>query len=134
MALGPPGFCKPEEAQSKLLLAEAPPGVYGPKQLGERFALWSAGSYEVLLARAEAGLAARQRLLTPHRKTAQCMAAGHKDAEPRNDGQMAMTTPPRASGMLRGPRLDQLAPDPCMPRRCLAFVRKPSPAALPEPC
>ena len=49
-----PGYCKLEEARSKLLLGECPQGAYAPKELAERFALWEASEYGQLLARAEA--------------------------------------------------------------------------------
>lgn len=77
MALGLPGCCKLEEARSKLLLGEAPQGVYGPKELGDRFDLWASGSYEALLVRAEAQALLRQgasRRLTARQRNAQAQA------------------------------------------------------------
>ncbi len=67
MAAKLPGWCRLEEARTRLLLAEFPRGTYGPRELGERFALWESGSYEALLCRAEAQQLLRRHVRRNHR-------------------------------------------------------------------
>ncbi len=59
MAAGLPELGRLKEARSKLVPAESPPTVRGPKELGERFALRGAGHFGQLLARAEAHILLR---------------------------------------------------------------------------
>ena len=68
MAANSPGWTSLEEARSKLLLLDPPPGKHIPTELEERVVLWQQGQYEELLCRAEAQAALRR---TPPKRNIQ---------------------------------------------------------------